>query len=367
MPADRGLLPVLAEVRRRIARAKVDGLNEQNTKATLIEPVLKALGWDIEDVEEVVREYGHKRRDKPVDYALLVMREPRLLVEAKALGENLDDRRWANQIMGYAAVAGVEWIVLTDGNEYRIYKALESVPVEEKLLRAVRVTDEQAECDEILGLLSKHQLKTNRIDELWKAYFVDRQVRAAISGFFEGREDVAVVNLILQRTKNLTADEVRGSLRRCKVHLDFPTSPGAMLAPLATAAGTRRSRGPSATSAAVFDVTMREIIDAGILNPPVALHCHYKGRDLVARIHADAQVEFQGKRYTSLSLAGAAARATIIGVRNGGELPSTNGWAFWKYTDAAGESKQIDAARAAYTKRSRTPSGTSPQTEKRTG
>src|SRR5262249_47616677 len=169
---------------------------------------------------------------------LLVMREPRLLIEAKALGENLDDRRWANQIMGYAAVAGVEWIVLTDGNEYRIYKALESVPVEDKLLRTVSVTDEHDECDEILGLLTKDQLKTNRIDDLWKAYFVDRQVRAAISGLFVGSEDVAIVNLILQRTKNLSADEVRRSLRRCQVHLDFPTSPQAMLAPLAPATST---------------------------------------------------------------------------------------------------------------------------------
>jgi hypothetical protein len=30
-----------------------------------------ALGWDVEDVEEVVREYGPNRRAKPVDYALL--------------------------------------------------------------------------------------------------------------------------------------------------------------------------------------------------------------------------------------------------------------------------------------------------------
>jgi len=112
---------------------------------------------------------------------------------------------------------------------------------------------------------------------------------------------------------------------------------------------------------------LKEIIDAGILTPPVALHCHYKGRDLVARIHADAQVEFQGKRYTSLSLAGAAARATVIGVRDDGELPSTNGWAFWKYTDPAGESKQIDAVRIAYAERIRSPSGTGRQPKERAG
>jgi hypothetical protein len=46
--------------------------------------VLRALGWDVEDVEEVAREYKGKKQDKPVDYALLVMREPRLFVDRRA-------------------------------------------------------------------------------------------------------------------------------------------------------------------------------------------------------------------------------------------------------------------------------------------
>ena len=110
------MLPrVLADVRIRIA--KRSRLNENDTKATLIEPVLAALGWDVHDVEEVARE--HKApRGKPVDYALLVMREPKLYVEAKALGENIDDGRFASQIMGYAAVAGVPWPVVTIGDEW---------------------------------------------------------------------------------------------------------------------------------------------------------------------------------------------------------------------------------------------------------
>ena len=111
---------VIALIRKRIARYQGESINEQNTKATLIAPLLRALGWDVEDLEEVHREYRHHPSDNPVDYALLDLRTPRLFVEAKALGRDLSDRKWANQIMGYAGVAGVEWVVLTDGNEYRI-------------------------------------------------------------------------------------------------------------------------------------------------------------------------------------------------------------------------------------------------------
>jgi len=37
------------------------------------------------------------------------------------LGENLTDRKWVAQILGYAAVAGVAYCVLTDGDHYRFY------------------------------------------------------------------------------------------------------------------------------------------------------------------------------------------------------------------------------------------------------
>ena len=76
-------------------------IGEQNTKATLIEPILKTIGWNIRDLDEVHREYRGKSGDNPVDYALKIMRTPRLFLEAKGLGENLADRKWVAQVLGY--------------------------------------------------------------------------------------------------------------------------------------------------------------------------------------------------------------------------------------------------------------------------
>ena len=39
------------------------GLNEEDTKASLIEPMLEALGWDIRDPEEVHREYKSRPKE----------------------------------------------------------------------------------------------------------------------------------------------------------------------------------------------------------------------------------------------------------------------------------------------------------------
>jgi predicted type IV restriction endonuclease len=96
----------LAEIAERAARYRGERIGEQSTKAALIVPLLRALGWDVEDLDEVQFEYRTVRGDNPVDFALLLQRRPVLFIEAKALGENLRDRKWASQIVSYAAVAG---------------------------------------------------------------------------------------------------------------------------------------------------------------------------------------------------------------------------------------------------------------------
>ena len=86
---------VLATVQDRVARFAGQGIGEQDTKAAFIVPVLRALGWDTEDLEDVKLEYKRRPSDNPVDYALVLLREPRLFIEAKALGSHLDDPRWS--------------------------------------------------------------------------------------------------------------------------------------------------------------------------------------------------------------------------------------------------------------------------------
>jgi hypothetical protein len=146
----------IGNVAAKIRRFQDRGLGEQNTKASLVEPILEALGWDVRDPDEVTREFKPTSRDCPVDYALTVLRKPRLFVEAKGLGETLQDRKWIAQVLGYATVAGVEWWVLTDGDQYRLYNATAPLDAEEKLFCSVRLsTDEANEVARVLSLLTR--------------------------------------------------------------------------------------------------------------------------------------------------------------------------------------------------------------------
>lgn len=323
------LATVLGSVRARIALHRGKAIGESNTKSVLIEPVLGALGWDVVDLDEVRREFKRKPGDNPVDYAIFLLRTPRLFVEAKALGENLGDDKWAKQIMGYASVTGVEWVVLTDGDEWRIYNSHATVPVEEKLFRRVSVSSDEPRVAETLALLSKGQLQDNQIEVLWRADFVDRQVKAAIEGLFAPEPPADFLRLLRKRVTRLPPADVRASLGRARVTLDYPairvpppSTPRQTVKPPTTVKVMNKQ---PATKPADDDktpwrnVTLHDLISAGVVRPPLDLETAYKGHLLKARVEADGAVTWDGTRFDSLSLAGAMARKSIVGAPPGRE------------------------------------------------
>ena len=347
-----GLSDVLTIVRGRIQTYADKGIGEQNTKGTLINPVLRELGWDLEDLEEVRLEFKLRAMDNPVDYAFMVQRTPRLFVEAKSLGGNVADPKWAGQIMGYAAVAGVEWVVLTDGDSWHIYNSHVAVPVDQKLFRKTTISENVSEAAETLSLLSKDRMRDNLIDSLWKAHFVDRQLRTGLEkafGFGTG-PDAGLVRLIRKHAPQLTPGEIRAGLGRAQVRFDFPSGPvdvpGAPFTPPKTPKPDKPPAKPLRGSGTPWrNITLTDLIAAKFIRPPIDLTKRYRGEWVSARVEADGQVSFGGQRYTSLSIAAAMARVAVAGPFEGREYPQTNGWTFWQFRDEDGELREIDVLR----------------------
>jgi hypothetical protein len=335
-------------------------IGEQNTKIMLIEPVLQALGWDLFDPEEVNREYRRRGADNPVDYALLLLRTPRLFVEAKGIGENIDDPRWANQTISYAAVAGVEWVALTDGAQWRIYNAHAPVPAEEKLFRSVDIAEDPDGAVEILDLLSKENMRENRIQELWQGYFVDRQIHTVLTELFTGTEPASdLVNLVAKRTERLGKDDVRASLVRARATFDFPLPalasggpavlaappsapvgikpiPGlvnAFTRPLANEARTQPKVRRSQVSPEERAIKLADLIRIGRLVPGL-LTARYDGQTWEAQVAADGSLTFRAAACSSLSKAGEAVKIASRGPGIPQSIAATDGWDFWSARDA---------------------------------
>ncbi len=351
------LAAALTNVRARIAKFGGQTIGEENTKHALIEPILRALGWDLEDLDEVRCEYKLKQADNPVDYALFVHGGLRLLVEAKALGENLS--KYAHQIMGYAGVAGiVEWIVLTDGNEYRIYNAFAQVPIDQKLFKRAVVSSDEPGLVETLGLLSKAQLQGTMIDDLWRAYFVDRQVKKAVEDLAGLDAPTDFVNLVRKRVPALSPTEVRQSLGRATLSLDYGTFKAIPTLPVGgpkAMTSLTTSVAPGVMSAASKDpdpdktpwrhVTLKDLISSGTVDLPLEIETLYRGSQLAARIEADGTVTWNGSAFDSLSTAAGMARKSIVGAPPGREYPQTNGWTFWRFRDSDGGLVLVDVLR----------------------
>jgi hypothetical protein len=346
----------LATVRDRIAKYQRQSIGEQDTKAALIVPVLRALGWDTEDLEDVKLEYKRLPSDNPVDYALLLLREPRLFIEAKALGVHIDDHKWTSQILAYATVAGVEWVALTDGNEWRIYNSHATVPVEQKLFRVVRVADPETHPDGTLRLLAKAQMADHLIDVLWKSDFVDRQIRDALVGLFGPEPDSGLVRLIRGKALALTPAEVRSSLGRLRTTFDFPVASNPTVGSAVPARESKAASGgpapaPGPTSRKMGEgtpwrgVSLGQLIGAGLVQTPFGIEHHYRGTDLTARIEAADRIVFAGAVYDSLSTAGGIARKSVAGPFPGRDIPQTNGWTFWEYRSADGARHSLDDLR----------------------
>ena len=88
-------------------------LSEALTRAALIDPLLRELGWDTEDPALVMPEYRLGRGY--ADYALLNDGRPLIMVEAKKLGTPLQDA--ASQGIGYCIEDGIGYFAVTDGQQ----------------------------------------------------------------------------------------------------------------------------------------------------------------------------------------------------------------------------------------------------------
>ena len=106
--------------------------NETRTRNVLVDPVLKALGWDVSIVGDVEVEYGTGDKNKRVDYALLGDdKKPLVLVEAKKL--DLDLNSYRSQMLTYCTEVGVQYGVLTDGNCWDLYDLWQQGSMDERL------------------------------------------------------------------------------------------------------------------------------------------------------------------------------------------------------------------------------------------
>ena len=128
MPLD-DLFTLIHELRERMdTHGAALRQSEALTRYALIDPLLRALGWNTADPALVVPEY--RSGSGSADYALLGNGKPLMMVEAKKLDTPLRDV--VGQGIQYCLIQGTAHFSVTDGRRWEIYETHRPVPIDDK-------------------------------------------------------------------------------------------------------------------------------------------------------------------------------------------------------------------------------------------
>lgn len=148
-----------------LTRAEKQDLNESDT-VTIIVDMLSDI-WGYDKYTDITSEFAIKKTY--CDLAIRIEENVKILIEVKSIGTNLKDNH-LKQATDYGANAGIDWVVLTNGETWKVYRIIFSKPVEHELVYEFNMHDLKASNNDDLGylyMLSKEAIgkKGNTLDE----------------------------------------------------------------------------------------------------------------------------------------------------------------------------------------------------------
>jgi predicted type IV restriction endonuclease len=146
-----------------LTQAKTRDVNESDTVTIVADILQEIFGYD--KYTEITSE--HAIRSTFCDLAVKLDGKLAFLIEAKAVGLELKDQ-FVKQAVDYASNQGVDWVVLTNGATWRVFRVIFAKPIESELVVDVDLLKLSARSSndlELLGLLSKEGWQKSHLDE----------------------------------------------------------------------------------------------------------------------------------------------------------------------------------------------------------
>ncbi len=111
--------------------------NETRTRQVLIDPLLRELGWDVTDPDQVQLEYSTAAGG--ADYALMRNGNAVAVIDARKLAMPLEERE-TMRVLNYADIRGIPYMITSNGDEWQMYEVLSRMPIEERIKTEFSVT-----------------------------------------------------------------------------------------------------------------------------------------------------------------------------------------------------------------------------------
>ena len=156
-----------------LARAKQNDINESDTVTIVTDMLCDIFGYDKYD--NITSEFAIKKTY--CDLAIKLDDTIPLLIECKAIGLNLKDD-FVRQATNYAAESGIQWVVLTNGIIWNVYKITFAKSVEKELVYSFDIIelntrkDQDIEALYYLCIEAFHKNSKNNLDE----FYIQKQI-----------------------------------------------------------------------------------------------------------------------------------------------------------------------------------------------
>ncbi len=213
---DKETRKALLDARRMIeAVAKMDG-NEAETRRRVERIFESLMGYDV--LKHITREYAiHGVGDtEHCDFAIQLDREsskPAVLVELKRVNIDLTPKH-LKQAASYAINIGCDWILLTNGNEWRLYHISFGKPPQPKLIDSWNlINDDPVTLAKKFELIGYKNIKRGGLAQLWeKSNVLSAQ---NILKVILSEESIRLIRHGIKRTTDVTVspEEIVGAIR----------------------------------------------------------------------------------------------------------------------------------------------------------
>lgn len=146
-----------------LSSAKFREVNESDTVTIVTDILADVFGFD--KYSEITSEFAI--RSTFVDLAIKLDGTLQMLIEVKAIGQELKDS-FVKQAVDYAANKGVEWVVLTTGAVWQVYKVSFGKPIGQDLVLKIdflNLNPKNSDHLENLYLLTREGIGKSMLDE----------------------------------------------------------------------------------------------------------------------------------------------------------------------------------------------------------
>ena len=208
------VLESLKIYKRKYINNQFGDLDESATRIMINAFLTEVLGYV--ELDEIKTEYNI--RGEYADYVIQLKRKKQFVIEVKSIQLDLNERH-LRQSLSYAANEGIDWIILTNGKSFQIYRVLFEKPIRTELVTSMDFTD--ATTKQLKGfadnlvLFTKRCVEKNEHELFWQRTIALSPVN--ISKLLYSEDVVRIVKRDLKKTTSINFENevIKDALRAC--------------------------------------------------------------------------------------------------------------------------------------------------------